>query len=235
MTEATVLVVNADDFGQSPAVNEGILKAHRDGIVTSTSLMVRWPAAEEAVAAARLCPALAIGLHVDLGEWRCDAGEWHPLYEVVDPEDGTLARQEFQKQLDQFRSLMGRDPSHLDSHQHVHRREPVQAILREAGRAMGIPVRHFSPFAYVGDFYGQSDDGARLPGTLTEEHMLGILGKLTPGCWELACHPAAGPTPSSMYSQERVQELATLTSERIRQAVADLGISLVPFPPRTRA
>lgn len=235
MTEATVLVVNADDFGQSAEVTEGILTAHRDGIVTSTSLMVRWPAAQEAAAAAVHHPQLAIGLHVDLGEWRCDDGEWHPVYDVVDTDDATLARQEFQRQLDRFRSLMGRDPSHLDSHQHVHRREPVQSILREAGRAMGIPVRHFSKFTYVGDFYGQSNDGSPLPGALTDEHLLKILKKLTPGRWEMACHPAAAPPPSSMYSQERVQELATLTSPRIRQAIAELGISLVPFARRSRA
>jgi predicted glycoside hydrolase/deacetylase ChbG (UPF0249 family) len=95
-------------------------------------------------------------------------------------------------------------------------------------------VRHFSPFAYVGNFYGQADDGTPLPGVLTEDHLLKILRDLAPGHWELACHPAAAPTPSSMYSQERVEELAILTSKRIRKAVADLGISLVPFPRRSR-
>jgi len=45
MTAGTrFLIVNADDFGQSPGINRGIIKAHADGIVTSVSLMVRWPA-----------------------------------------------------------------------------------------------------------------------------------------------------------------------------------------------
>jgi predicted glycoside hydrolase/deacetylase ChbG (UPF0249 family) len=234
VTQPTVLVVNADDFGQSPAVTEGILTAHRNGIVTSTSLMVRWPAAADAVAASREYPRLSVGLHVDLGEWRYDAGKWQALYEVVDSEDEALVRREIQEQLERFRALVGRDPSHLDSHQHVHQREPVQAILREAGRGLGIPVRHFSQYAYVGDFYGQTEDGTPVPGALSEDHLVRILGKLVPGSWELACHPAAAPTPSSMYSQERIQELAILTSPRIRQAIADLGISLVPFPPSSK-
>ena len=232
MNPPIVLVINADDFGQSSAVNEGILKAHRDGIVTSTSLMVRWPAAAEAVAAAAEFPALSIGLHLDLGEWRYAGGEWRALYQVVDSDTEALVHQEIQSQLEQFRSLVGHDPTHLDSHQHVHRREPVQSLLRSAGDALGIPVRHFSPYTYVGNFYGQSDDGTPVPGALTEEHLLNIVTKLTPGNWELACHPAAAPTPSSMYSNERLLELAILTSGRISEALSQLGISLMPFPIR---
>ena len=235
MSSPIVLVINADDFGQSPAVNEGILTAHRDGIVTSTSLMVRWPAAAEGVAAAAEFPALSIGLHLDLGEWSHDAGEWRAVYQVVDSDDEQLVHQEIQSQLEQFRALVGRDPTHLDSHQHVHRREPAQALLRAAGEALGIPVRHFSPYTYVGDFYGQTDDGNPVPGALTEEHLLKIVTKLTPGNWELACHPAAGPTPSSMYSNERLLELAILTSERIAEALPQLGISLLPFPIRPKS
>jgi len=50
------LIVNADDFGQSPGINRGIMEAHERGIVTSVSLMVRWPAAVEAAAYARRLP-----------------------------------------------------------------------------------------------------------------------------------------------------------------------------------
>jgi YdjC-like protein len=50
MTAARYLIVNADDFGQSSGVNRGIIEAHEKGILTSASLMVRWPATEEAAA-----------------------------------------------------------------------------------------------------------------------------------------------------------------------------------------
>src|SRR5260370_3831130 len=77
------LIVNADDFGQSPGVNRGIIEAHERGIVTSASLMVRWPAAAEAAAYARLHPRLSVGLHLDFGEWVCRGGGWARPYQVV--------------------------------------------------------------------------------------------------------------------------------------------------------
>ncbi len=69
------LIVNADDFGQHACVNDGIIAAHEHGIVTSASLMVHGSAAQDAAAYARGRPALDLGLHVDLGEWRLEAGE----------------------------------------------------------------------------------------------------------------------------------------------------------------
>src|SRR5206468_2930594 len=59
-----LVVVNADDLGLSPGVNRGIIEAHERGIVTSASLMVRWPAAAEAAAYARSRPQLGVGLHL---------------------------------------------------------------------------------------------------------------------------------------------------------------------------
>ena len=79
-----MLVVNADDFGLAPGVNRGIIRAYEHGIVTSTSLMVRGAAAVDAGRYARLRPELAVGLHVDLGEWSYVDGDWAPEYEVVD-------------------------------------------------------------------------------------------------------------------------------------------------------
>ena len=60
------LVVNADDFGRSASINEAVIQAHQDGILTSASLMVNEPALEEAVALARKNPRLGVGLHLAL-------------------------------------------------------------------------------------------------------------------------------------------------------------------------
>src|SRR5205823_2526669 len=60
------LIVNGDDFGATPGINRGIIEAHQQGILTSASLMVDAPSAEEAVALSRSAPALSVGLHVDL-------------------------------------------------------------------------------------------------------------------------------------------------------------------------
>ena len=60
------LIVNADDFGRSRAINEAVIRAHREGILTTASLMVNEPAADEAVALARENPGLGVGLHLAL-------------------------------------------------------------------------------------------------------------------------------------------------------------------------
>jgi len=64
MTEAKSVIFTADDFGASPEVNAGILQAHRKGVLRGTSLMVAAPARDAAVAAARQCPGLDVGLHL---------------------------------------------------------------------------------------------------------------------------------------------------------------------------
>src|SRR5437870_11469633 len=120
MSGRRYLIVNADDFGQSPGVNRGIIEAHEHGIVTSTSLMVRWPAAAEAVEYVRKRPGFSLGLHIDLGEWVYRDENWTPLYQVVPLDDVAAVKEEISRQLAAFRNLAGRDPTHIDSHQHVH-------------------------------------------------------------------------------------------------------------------
>jgi chitin disaccharide deacetylase len=60
------LIVNADDFGRSPSINRAVIQAHREGILTTASLMVNEPACDEAVALARDNPRLGVGLHLTL-------------------------------------------------------------------------------------------------------------------------------------------------------------------------
>src|SRR5437899_1599862 len=60
------LIVNADDFGRSHSINQAVINAHREGILTTGSLMVNEPACEEAVAMARENPCLGVGLHLSL-------------------------------------------------------------------------------------------------------------------------------------------------------------------------
>src|SRR5215510_757267 len=107
--DCRILIVNADDFGQSVGVNDGILRAHREGILTSASLMVHMPAAEDAV---RRAGKLALGLHIDLGEWECRNGDWIVRYERTSLEDATAVEAEVRHQLDAFRNLTGSLPTH---------------------------------------------------------------------------------------------------------------------------
>jgi predicted glycoside hydrolase/deacetylase ChbG (UPF0249 family) len=158
------LIVNADDFGQSPGVTRGIIEAHECGIVTSASLMVLWPASVDAARYARVRPALSVGLHVDLGEWLYREGDWQSRYQRVDLSDGDAVEREVRAQLARCRDLLGRDPTHLDSHQHVHRREPARSILLRLADHLHIPLREMTAgIRYRGDFYGQTMAGEPLP------------------------------------------------------------------------
>jgi predicted glycoside hydrolase/deacetylase ChbG (UPF0249 family) len=222
------LVVNADDFGQSAAVNRGVIRAHEAGIVTSASLMVRWPAAAEATEYGRRHPGLGLGLHVDLGEWRYADGAWVPVYEVLEAR-ADVAR-EVERQLDAFRALAGREPTHLDSHQHVHREEPARSAVLGLGARLGIPVRHLTDgVAYCGAFYGQSAEGEPVPDAIGVDALLAILRTLPPGITELACHPADGVDLDTMYAREREVELAALCDPRVRSVVREEGIRLCTF------
>jgi len=224
------LVVNADDFGQSPGVNRGVLRAHEHGVVTSASLMVCWPSSAAAADSARAYPRLSAGLHVDLGEWTLEDGAWIPRYQRVQPDDGHAVAAEVDRQIEAFRRLVGTDPTHLDSHQHVHLHEPARGILLRAARDLGIPLRRITPaVAYCGDFYGQMDDGSPIPGALTVERMIAILEGLPPGITELACHPGEGDDIDGTYRVERKEELRVLCDPRVRAAISSLGIELYSF------
>src|SRR5260370_32765811 len=96
------LIVNADDFGQSRCVNAGVVRAQERGIVTSASLMVRWPASVQAGSYVRRHPQLSVGLHFDIGEWAYRNDEWVPLYVVVPPDDHRAVADELTRQLASF-------------------------------------------------------------------------------------------------------------------------------------
>jgi predicted glycoside hydrolase/deacetylase ChbG (UPF0249 family) len=224
------LIVNADDFGLSPGVNAGIIESHERGIVTATSLMVRWPAAEAAAAYARTQPTLDVGIHIDLSEWICRDGKWEPLYEVVSLDDASAVAREIDRQFAEFERLMGHAPSHIDSHQHAHRNEPVRSIVGAIAERLNVPLRHFTPgIEYSGGFYGQDDEGNTYPDLISVPTLLETLGRLQPGITELGCHPARGRDIVSMYLLEREDETVTLCDPRIRQEIESLGIHLCSF------
>jgi chitin disaccharide deacetylase len=224
-----VVVVNADDFGLSHGINQGIVLAHERGIVTSTSAMVGWPAADEAADLAKVHPKLGVGLHVDLSEWLYHDGEWTPLYQVVST-DRAAVEAEVAAQLARFISLFGRPPTHLDSHQHVHADEPIRSVLVETGLRLGVPVRGCTPgINYRGDFYGQTGTGEPLPEAITLEALLGLLSTLPAGTSEIGCHPAAEPEVGSTYATERPEELRVLCDPRVKATVETQGIRLRSF------
>jgi predicted glycoside hydrolase/deacetylase ChbG (UPF0249 family) len=224
------LVVNADDFGQSAGITRGIIEAHERGIVTSASLMVLWPASDRAAAYARARPALSVGLHLDLGEWTYRDGGWRMLYARVDLTDRGSVEHAVRVQLERCCDLLGRAPTHLDSHQHVHRKEPLRSILQRLAAELAIPLRHFSPaIRHHGGFYGQSATGEPLPDLIQASRLVAWFAQVPDGVTELACHPGYADDLNTMYGAERRTELRTLCAGEVRRALTDQRIQLASF------
>lgn len=224
------LVVNADDFGQSREVNLGVVRTHERGIVTSASLMVLGRAAAEAARYGSLRTDLSLGLHIDLGEWRYRRGGWELHRPVLDEMSAASVEREVARQLDLFRRLAGREPTHLDSHQHVHRDGPAAVVAADAARALGVPLRGVgSDVSYRGDFYGQTSRGAPCHGAVTFDALAQVIRALRSGVTEMSCHPGVGIAPDDVYGFERVLEVGVLCDPRLGGVLAEAGVGLCRF------
>jgi len=141
------LVINADDFGLDPAVNAAIIQAHTTGILTSASLLVTGPHADEAIQLAQRHPALGVGVHLCLVQGRAAKPT------VLSSDDGRLpggprelsaristdprvlpaVEQELRAQLEQFLST-GLRPTHIDSHMHTHMHPRILPLVIRLAR-----------------------------------------------------------------------------------------------------
>jgi predicted glycoside hydrolase/deacetylase ChbG (UPF0249 family) len=216
------VIFNADDFGLTEGVSRGIVECHEQGVVTSTSLMVHRPGAAAAAALARRHPQLAVGLHFDVG------GEREHAFDKDDPES---VRAELERQLEAFRSLIGTEPTHLDSHWHVHTRPHLEPVFRAAAEALDVPLRAVGAVSFVGGFYAQWEYGVTELEHVGVAALEAILRDETRGPWtEVACHPGfVDGGLDSVYASEREVEMRTLTSPRIREALAAAGLELASF------
>jgi predicted glycoside hydrolase/deacetylase ChbG (UPF0249 family) len=200
------LIVNADDLGVSLGVNRGILEAHERGIVTSASLMVDRPGGAEAAERARRTPSLSVGLHAVL---------IHRDELIVTTE--TCAA-ELERQLSRFEQLVDGRPTHIDSHHHTHRDPRIRDVFVAFADRHALPMREHT-VRHRADYYGEQAIGV--------ESLLDILGRLEDGDTELGCHPGYADGLRSRYSEPRERELETLTDERVRERLDELGIELI--------
>ena len=219
LPEPTYLIVNADDFGASRGVNEGIARSHQDGVVTSASLMVTGQDAAEAAVLSRDMPDLSIGLHWDV--WGEDEREF-------DLDDRRAVREEFQRQLESFFALMRRLPTHVDSHRHAHRKAGMMPLFQELVEPLGVPLRADGRVNFVGGFYAQWEWRVTDLEKVSVSFFRRLLEEeLRPGWNEISCHPGL-PSPDfeSVYGAERIVEVATLTNPALPRAIRALGIEL---------
>jgi chitin disaccharide deacetylase len=236
------LIINADDLGYDPAVTRGLLRAMREGVVSSATLMVNTPYSEQAARQAR---GLSIGLHLNLAR---GAPAW-PGFPSELLEGGQLSEArapalppqaveaEARAQLERLAALLGRPATHVDVHKHLHRHPNVLAGLVRAARAAGLPVRSIDEpmrrelqaqgVATNAHFLG--DAGAEAYWTL-ERFEAAVAALPASGVIELMCHPGYRPEAvKSGYAAQREVELDTFLHPRAREALARAGLTPTGF------
>jgi hopanoid biosynthesis associated protein HpnK len=275
------LVVTGDDFGSSREVNGAIAEAHEHGLLTSASLMVAGPTAEEAVALARSHPGLAVGLHLVVVDGRASLPKREIPLLVDDsghfPSNALAAglryqflgavrrqlRREIRSQLEGFRRT-GLRLSHVDGHHHMHLHPYVLGVLAELAPEFGIrwirlPSEELR-FALAADRRGAAGKifwslvyrglrrmgerrlraakiefsdrvyGLLLTGRVDERYLLDLIPRIRADRVELYCHPARSTRRNARDREPSgPDELAALTSGRVREAVARSGFMLTNF------
>ncbi|MDO7906242.1 ChbG/HpnK family deacetylase [Paenibacillus sp. JX-17] len=243
------LIINADDFGLSPGVNQGIIEAYQAGGISSTTLMVNTPGFEDAVRLAGLHPELGVGLHVNLTYGRPVSdpglvpslvqadGHFLPVSEIYRRELHEIEI-ELTAQWERF-TATGLRPTHLDAHHHLHQVFPdvYEAMVRLAAKE-GIAMRRLQ------QPHSRSENSAGLPLTTNRvvldtyeadhglQKLLHYLRNLQHGSTELMCHPGYVDEPLraiSAMTTERESDLAVFRSPAVSRTIRALGIHLIHY------
>ena len=249
MSRMRTLIVNADDFGLTRGVSRGILEAHARGIVTSTTMIVNRPIDPDLVEAL-LSSGLGVGLHLNLtlgppisnprrvpslvdaeGQFIRDAREAAARAAVDE------ARIELGNQIDALRAIVGRFPTHLDSHHHVGRHEPILDLVLDFAAAIKVPVRSQDDRVRAAARRRQLKTPDHFAGEAgaepycTAERVIEELGKVAGGVTEFMTHPGHydDDLAYSRYGRQREGEIRGLTDPRARELIAREGIRLAHF------
>lgn len=214
------LIVNADDFGYGAAINRGIAHCIDKGVVTSAGLMVNTPGTGEAVRMAAERKRLSLGLHVNFT---------NEAQRLVDFDDPAICEAELRRQFDLFVDLVGRKPTHIDGHQHVHRFCPP--VFQGLAEKEGVPLRERPPVTFKGGFYAQWQYGVSDPSKVSLEALSHILREeVGDGIYELAVHPGfTDPAVPYVYDGDRELEMATLCDVRVPDIIREEGIRLISY------
>lgn len=247
------LITNADDFGFTRDVNEGIVHAHRHGILTAATLMATGAAFDDAVELARQNPELDIGVHLVLVGSPGFPSTVGALLKAV-----ALRRIRIHEELTaQVRKILdaGIVPTHLDTHKHTHLLPPVLDAVARIAEEFRIPwVRRplFRTRLFHGDLarHGcRTTDyfaGFRMTGKYDAAVLARLIRHLPEGATEFMCHPGfcTGELQQARtrLKESRRRELDALISGEVRSAIEesqvklacyrDLEVTAVPQLPR---
>lgn len=241
------IIINADDFGMSTSVNKGIIEAMTNGVVSSTTIMMNMPKAQEAIELAKKYHITSIGIHLNLTKgYPILPKEEIPLLvlengkvkdmrkELITPEVKEQIKKEFTAQIESF-YLHKMVPTHLDSHHHIHMLEGINEVVKELANKYNLPTRAFNFNESI------NADELRTPNFLdcafygprvSTENLLNILTKNNQGIVEIMVHPGYVDQELieiSIYNDKRKEELDILTSQQIIEFVNKHNIQIVSF------
>ena len=198
------LIVNADDFGYSSGVNKGIIKAHIEGIVTSTSVMVDAVTAYEAKDLVQY-QGLAVGLHFV-------------------PSESTPIAVELQRQVDKLIAITGKQPSHIDIHKVREGDIDLKDTVNIYAHANSIPTRYSGTAKFISSFFGP-----HAAGDVSVAQLKKSISEATEPYNELMCHVGFADEyllSHSSYSTLRENELESVCDNTIKEFINKLGLKL---------
>lgn len=236
------LIINADDFGLSDSVNEGIIRAWEAGGITNTTLMVKREAAKDAILYAKENPSLPLGLHLDLddllgqdvkGEERFSMARIATL--LKDDRFLRKLESEINSQIEAFKGS-GLELSHLDGHHHLHAIPKLFPLILDMIVKHGIKTMRFSqkfdllkypPIEWDKGFFIEMKALLEKKKIKYTDHFINgwqpyDLHLLEDGLTELMAHPGT-------IEDWRIKELKTLTSPEWKNALKKEGVTLSSF------
>ncbi|MBP2658626.1 MAG: hypothetical protein H6Q69_1658 [Firmicutes bacterium] len=247
------LLLNADDFGFTEAVTYGIIKAHVDGVLHSTTLMPNMPAAKLAAKLMKNYPDLYVGQHTNIviGTPCSDPAT---IPSLVDENGNFIRSQEYRTakrtisyeevkkeviaQVEKFKALTGHIPTHLEGHAVLGYKEFDRAI-RDVARIYGIhsfeDISDTEKYAKIVELTKiKAPSRFYAEGVCIEyflEDRAGIL-QLGNKVGHLRCHPGYIDQELmewSSYNLPRCKEVAVLCDERLKKWIKDHNIELIGF------
>lgn len=239
----TRIIINADDFGYCEGVNQGIISAYKNGVVTSCSIMAGMPGFNQAIELLKENSELGCGVHMTLS---CYKPVLKTHKTLVD-ENGYFFRRitkekaiefdldelylEFCAQIDKVIDAKI-EISHIDSHHHVHTLEEFKPVIEKILKKYKLPIR--GGFEYeinydkviplIDSFYGKN-----VGINYFNDHINEIKKYIVA---DIMSHPAfvdSFLSKSTSYSIQRTIEHEILTSYELKKFLEDNNISLINY------
>lgn len=227
------VIVNADDFGYTKAVTEGIIEGYQKGIIRSTTALCNMEYVEYGKEIAKACPHLGIGVHLTLTLGKSltknktltdDKGYFYKPKDLKDHVfDINEVYLEFKAQIEKYIDIFGCMPTHLDSHHGMHDFMNNYEATSRLAREYQLPVRRYSDYMFVGDFVGEN---------ISVDGFISILKTYENQDIEIMSHPGNCDLElylKSSYSLDRIKELAVLCDERVKAYIMDNNIEITNY------